>query len=116
MVKKVGKYIIPLELEDVWKRTLEFWAEHRGIVIDQHLSTETGYRTLIIKHKTTAFSWGEIYKMKLGYNYDNLMTYVHIEISLAVGGGLQWLKPKSLLTKWAQSMGIPPAKLERKAG
>ncbi len=114
MGKKYCFYILPLPLDEVWDRTLGFWGGNQGTVKDQQISTNNIFRMLTIKHNATAISWGETYKMTLGFNQKDSMTYVSIEISLSWGGGLQWQKPKKLMAKWAQDMGVSSVKLVKK--
>jgi len=113
MGSKYCYYIIPMPLLEVWNRTLSFWQGNRGIVRSQQISDNKVFRILEIKHKATATSWGEVYQMKFGFNPKNAMTYVTVRISLTWGTGPQWLKPKSLMGKWATMMGVPPMKLAK---
>ena len=108
MGSKYCQYIIPMPLLEVWNRTLSFWQGNRGIIRSQQISDNKVFRTLEIKHKATATSWGEVYQMKFGFSPKNAMTYVTVRISLTWGTGPQWLKPKSLMKKWATMMGVPP--------
>ena len=114
MGKKNCFFILPLPIEEVWDRTIGLWGGNRGRVKDQQISANNIYRMLIIKHNATAISWGETYKMKLGFNPKDSMTYVNIEVSLSWGGGLQWQKPKKLMAKWAQEMGVSTVKIVKK--
>ncbi len=114
MGSKFCSYKIPLPLNEVWSRTLTFWGGNRGTVKEKQITDNHQFGIMTIKHKATGTSWGETYKLALGYNAIDSMTYVSVEISLAWGSGLQWLKPKSLMVKWAQEMGVPPAKLVKK--
>ncbi|MFX1277285.1 MAG: hypothetical protein ACFFBP_07320 [Promethearchaeota archaeon] len=113
MGNKYGYYIIPKPLDEVWNRTLFFWENNHGNVKFEQYSKNGLFRSMIVKHNITAFSWGETYKMNFGFNPNDSMTYVSVEISLEFGYGLQWLKPQNLMKKWASKFGLPPLKLIR---
>jgi len=88
MKYKYCYYTIPLPLLEIWNKTLTFWQEYRGKVMDQQTSDNNIYRTLEIHHKPTATSFGEVYQITFGFNPKDSMTYVSVEISLIWGDGL----------------------------
>ena len=49
-MKRYGYYAINLSLEDAWNRTLVFFKNHNGKIIDQYISTNNLYRKLRIRH------------------------------------------------------------------
>lgn len=114
MGNKFGYYTINLPLDDVWNRTLTFWANYKGRITEESSSSNNLLRNLIFKHKATFSSYGEIYRMNFGFNPKDSYTYVSVEVSLAFGYGMQWLKPQGIMKNWAHSVGVIPIKLVRK--
>lgn len=51
--------------------------------------------------------------MNFGFNPNNSMTYISVEVTLAFGYGMQWLKPQGIMKKWALEIGTTPMKLVR---
>jgi len=113
MGHKFGFYKINLPLENVLERTLNFWKENRGSILQKQQSDNNLFYHMTIKRDISAMSYGETYIMNIGYNPQDANTYVSIEVSLQFGYGMQWLKPQSIMKKWALEMGCAPMKLIR---
>jgi hypothetical protein len=93
--------------------TLNFWKENRGAIVQKTQSNNNLFHNMIIKRDISALSYGETYIMNIGYNPQEEMTYVSVEVSLQFGYGMQWLKPQSIMKKWTMMMGCEPMKLIR---
>jgi len=114
MGHKFCHYVINSNIDEVWNGTLHFWQLNRGKILDQYISENQLYRKLIVRHGMTLGSFGETYKIILGYHpYENI-TFVAVEIKLMFGTGLQWLKPVELMKRWSFEMRINPMKLSRR--
>ena len=115
-MKRYGYYAINLSLEDVWNRTLVFFENYKGNIIDQYISTNNLYRKLRIRHDFSMHiygtSWGETYEMTFGYNPSDNTTYVSVSVKYSnFGKGVPSKVPKDMMEKWAYEMGITPMKL-----
>jgi len=113
MGHKFGFYKLNLPLDYVLEMTLNFWKENRGSIIQKTHSVNELFHNIIIKRNISAMSYGETYNMNIGYNPQEMMTYVSVEVSLQFGYGMQWLKPQSIMKKWAIDLGCAPMKLNR---
>jgi hypothetical protein len=111
MGHKFGYYVINLSLGEVWNKTFTFWEHNKGIIQWESVSPNNLIRKLIINRGASMISWGEKYIMNFAYNPKDIHTYVSIEVSLAFGYGMQWLKPQGLMKQWALEMGTAPMKL-----
>ena len=115
-MKRYGYYAINLSLEDVWNRTLVFFENYKGNIIDQYISTNNLYRKLRIRHGFSMHiygtSSGEMYEMTFGYNPSDNTTYVSVSVKYSnFGKGVPSKVPKDMMEKWAYEMGITPMKL-----
>jgi hypothetical protein len=113
MGHKFGFYKINAPLEGVLQRTLNFWRDNRGSIVEKQESENKLFYLLRIKRDISAMSYGETYLMNIGYNSQEAMTYVSVEVNLQFGYGMQWLKPQGIMKKWAIEMGCTPMKLIR---
>lgn len=113
MGHKFGYYEIKLSLDEIWKRTLSFWERNGGHIKDQHYASNGLYGLLEVKRDISAMSYGETYRMNFGFRQTESMTYVSVEVSLAFGYGMQWLKPQKIMKNWALEIGTTPQKLTR---
>ncbi len=113
MGHKFGFYKVNLPLENVLERTLNFWKENRGSITQKQQSENNLFYNLVIKRDISAMSYGETYIMNIGYNPQEAVTYVSVEVSLQFGYGMQWLKPQGIMKKWALEIGCSPMKLIR---
>ena len=115
-MKRYGYNAINLSLEDAWNRTLVFFENHKGKIIDQYISTNNLYRKIRIRHALSTHiygtSMGEIYEMTFGYNPSDNTTYVSVSVKYSnFGKGIPSKVPKDMMKKWAYEMGITPMKL-----
>ena len=113
MGHKFGFYKINAPLEGVLERTLNFWRDNKGSIIENQETENNLFHMLKIKRDISAMSYGETYLMNIGYNPQETTTYVSVEVSLQFGYGMQWLKPQGIMKKWAVEMGCNPMKLIR---
>ncbi len=90
MGHKFGYYSINLPLDEVWNRTLGFWENKRGKIKDQKIMSNNLFCSLEIRRGFSMTSNGEKYQMNFGFNLQDNMTYVSVEVSLAFGNGMQW--------------------------
>lgn len=115
MRHKFGYYVIKSDINEVWHGTLNFWNRNRGKIVDQFISDNHLFRKLKIRHGLTLTSYGEAYKMLFGYHPSVNITFVAVDIKLAFGSGLIWLKAVEMMKKWAFEMRIEPVKLMRRS-
>ena len=113
MGHKFGYYAIKISLDEIWRKTLSFWERNGGKIKDQYFISNQLYGRLEVKRDISAMSYGETYKMNFGFSQNELITYVSVEVSLAFGYGMQWLKPQKIMKNWALEIGITPLKLTR---
>ncbi len=113
MGHKFGYYVISLSLDEVWKRTISFWERNGGKINDQDFASNGLFRRLELKRDISAMSYGETYIMNFGFRQNESITYVSVEVSLAFGYGMQWLKPQKIMKNWALEIGIAPIKITR---
>ena len=113
MGHKFGYYKVNIPLERVLEITLNFWKENRGSIVQKKQSDNNLFHNMTIKRDISAMSYGETYNMNIGYNPQEAMTYVSVEVNLQFGYGMQWLKPQSIMKKWATQLGCTPMKLIR---
>ncbi|MFW9951789.1 MAG: hypothetical protein ACFFKA_16860, partial [Candidatus Thorarchaeota archaeon] len=79
MGHKFGYYVIKLPLEEVWNRTIAFWAYNNGIVKEEEgVSPNNLIRKLVLNHGVSMTSWGETYIMNFTYNPNDSQTYVSV--------------------------------------
>jgi hypothetical protein len=112
---KFGYYVIKSDINEVWHGTLNFWKRNRGKIVDEFISDNHLFRKLKIRHGLTLASYGEAYKMHFGYHPSVNITFVAVDIKLAFGTGLIWLKAVEMMEKWAFEMRIEPVKLMRRS-
>jgi len=113
MGHKFAYYALDLPLEEVLNRTHLFWEHNGGKINSQTMSPNSLLYTLIIKRGMSMRSYGEKYAMTFGYYPPDETTYVSIDVSLAFGSGMQWLKPQGIMKRWALALGTSPLRLER---
>lgn len=115
MRHKFGYYVIKSDINEVWYGTLKFWNRNRGKIVDQFISDNHLFRKLKIRHGLTLTSYGEAYKLQFGYHPSANITFVAVDIKLAFGSSLIWLKAVEMMKKWAFEMRIEPVKLMRRS-
>lgn len=119
MIHKFAYYSIYLHIDYVWNRTLEFWKNNEGEILNQFISADNLYRKLTVRHGTSVHRYvtlmGETYEIIFRYHpYENI-TYISVDVKFANFGKFsRWLRPQYVMRDWAQEMGIPPKKLTRK--
>jgi hypothetical protein len=112
MGSRFGYYNIPMNLEDVYISTSEFWNNNKGKILEE--TESEGIKTMKIQRGSSLTSNGETYLMNFKYNPRNSRTYVTYKVSLLNGFGMQWLTPSGIIRKWAKTMGVVPIDLIKK--
>ena len=104
------EYMVNQPLEQVWDASWHFWNTHSNCRIVGHNGhPEYSWRCFKASHGASMTSWGENYTfwfMRIAGSVPS--TRITVDVELAFGYGMQWLKANGLLNEWAYATGPPP--------
>jgi len=111
MGHKYFYFIKSSPLEEIYEQTSTFWHRNKGNIEQESVSSDKLVKTLKIHRGMSLTSNGEDYIIDFSFNLRDSKTYIRIEVSLALGYGIQWLTPKKLINNWVNELNITPTYL-----
>lgn len=117
MPSKYGNIQIQGSLDQLWKKSLQYWTNKRMKITNSQISENGLIRKIEFKSKPNmhlfAYSFGEKYCFQFVYQPQTRVTTIIMscKYSMFAGRGFIWKVPQKTINEWVKYMGLPHIEL-----